>query len=241
MEFSNKKELNTYLKRLVYLGFGSQGDAYRDKDSVIKVYNGLSGKRTKDEVLRFSDIKTKSFYFPYDVLEIRGSVVGEVTKFAYGKELYKTDPLKVKYQGLIDGLDQVDKDIRIISEAGVRVFDQCYNTLYVNGKYSFIDTTEYGKGLPSKERVSELERINHKTINFEILQFVTNGFLEHYVFNNKELYKMYVSNDIDMREFLIKLRECLQRDIGHEMTCLGECKELFNYEVNRTPYVRELM
>ena len=82
MNFKSEKQLKTYLNSLEFIGQGSQGICYLDKtnNTVIKIFHdffeeGITSYK-KEDIVRFNNIKNKTFIWASDVIMINDIVVG---------------------------------------------------------------------------------------------------------------------------------------------------------------------
>ena len=88
MKFVNKEHFDAFLNRLSFLGQGSQGICYLDSKNriVYKVLHEYFDEDeniyfSKDDLLKFSDIKNKTFIWPTDIISVDGKVYGYIMPY----------------------------------------------------------------------------------------------------------------------------------------------------------------
>ena len=150
MKFVNKEHFDAFLNCLSFLGQGSQGICYLDSKNriVYKVLHEYFDEDeniyfSKDDLLKFSDIKNKTFIWPTDIISVDGKVYGYIMPYKRAKNLNASNPLMVNLNSLEKGILRAEKDIKLLTDNGVHICDLRYNTLYNNGNIYVIDTIEY--------------------------------------------------------------------------------------------------
>ena len=92
MVFVNDKQFYEFLDMLSFIGEGSQGICYCDKNKVIKIFHDYFEEEdilyTGDDILRFNGIKNSTFIWPEDVVFIKDKVVGYTMPYIKSNNLY---------------------------------------------------------------------------------------------------------------------------------------------------------
>lgn len=200
MNFVNKEHFNIFLRGLTYLGQGFPG------------YD-------KDFLLRFSNIKNNTFIWPTDVIYVENELVGYTMPYKNSKNLFQIDPLSVSLNALEKGLTNIFKDIKIITDNNVTLYDVMYNIMYKNGRLYVVDTLEYGINKTSYEN-------NRACIDNEIMLFLVDDYFDYFVKDNLLLNEMYMDYNVSSLEFLKEFRKKLSEYLDKDITKLTEAKSL---------------
>lgn len=225
MEFVSREHFDTYLRGLIYLGQGSQGTCYLNArtNTVYKVFNDYFDNEdagyTEDFLLRFSNIKNNTFIWPNNIIKVDNLIVGYTMPYKKAKNLCNINPLLVNLNNLESSIVKAEKDIKILTDNEVRLYDVRYNILYNNKKIYIIDTLDYGS-----RRVSYEE--NRMSIDDELMLFLVDNYFEDFVNNDKLLSSMYREYGVRGVDFLRIFREKLSDYKGTEITKLSEVKSL---------------
>ena len=224
MEFKNKKVMQIILNNLPIIGQGSQGICYYNKkDEVYKIFHQAFEdddfiNYTKNELLRFSNVKNKTFLWAKDVIVLENEIIGYITDYVKAKSLFKIDPLKM------NDISEVEKDIKIISNNGIKTYDLMYNTLYGNSFY-MTDFDEFSySDLDSKI----LEDMNKRNFYYELYYFLIDGYFDEFIKQYKILNKMYEEKKDNILTFIELLRKYLSEYIGSNINSLNEAKKCLN-------------
>lgn len=136
MNFKSEKQLKIYLNSLEFLGQGSQGVCYLDKtnNTVIKIFHdffeeGITSYK-KEDIVRFNNIKNKTFIWASDVIMINDIVVGYTMPYISSRNLWKINPLMLNLDTLLKGIKNATLDFNILSENNIVIYDIMYNILY---------------------------------------------------------------------------------------------------------------
>lgn len=223
MEFVSKKHLKYYLKNLKFLGEGSQGICFIDRNKVIKIFHSFFDGEdcgfNKEEILGFSHIKNNTYIWPDEVITINNQIIGYTQEYKKAKNLCKFDPLTVNLNSLEKAILVAEKDILKISKASVCIYDMIYNVLYNNHKLFVIDTLEY-----ANREVDYLK--NRMNLDIEIKMFLVDNYFDYFVNSNKDLKEMYNENEVESIEFMKVFRTKLSEYYGKEIKKLDEAKSL---------------
>lgn len=242
MEFQNKEIMKIILNNLKSIGQGAQGICYHNEktNEVYKIFHqALANKNdddfinyTKEELLRFSNIKNKTFMWAKDTINVEDEIVGYITNYIKAKSLYEINPLKINLNKFSSCINLARKDIKIISDSGVKTYDLMYNILYGN-RFYVTDFDEFNySDLDSKV----LEETNKRNFDYELYYFLIEGYFDEFIKQHKILNKMYEEKQEDILIFIELLKKYLSEYIGKEVNSLNEAKKCLN-KVKQIDYV----
>ena len=224
MNFKSEKQLKIYLNSLEFLGQGSQGACYLDKtnNTVIKIFHeffeeGITSYK-KEDILKFSNIKNKTFIWATDVTMLNDIVIGYTTPYISARSLWEINPLLLNLDTLTKGIKNTLQDFEILSKNNIVIYDIMYNILYKNGIFKVIDTLDYSYGVNVKD--------NMRGFNLEIMLFLVDNYFNDFVNKSPILKEMYLSNSVSCIEFIEALRYALSSYIGTKITRLNEARKL---------------
>ena len=248
MIFHTISEVDNFIHSLIYLGQGSQGVCYKDRESkvVYKFYHSyfdrdFEGVWRKEEILRFRNISSSTFVFPTDVIMLNNQVIGDVTPYKKAKNLCQFNPLNVNLDHFIKLIRLAVKDIESLSQCGVQVYDVMYNILMGYRMY-IIDTLEYSM---SDKGYEELLRSNLYGFNLEIMYFLVDGLFLDVISSHSKLKDMYQSKGKDgsIIDFIIEFRSYLEKLLGKDIVYLRDAKKLRDTIVDedKLKYERDVM
>lgn len=225
MNFINREHFNIFLKNLKPLGIGSQGMCFLDEKHkiVYKVFHEYfdyeKSNYKEEEILRFSHIDNKTFIWPKDVLIVKNEIVGYTMPYVKSKNLYERNPLLINLDSLETAIQESTKDIKLLTDNKVAMYDVMYNILYRNGKIAIIDTMEYG----TSEEIS-LDK-NMLPFNYELKLFLVDNYFNNFITSSRLLNEMYTSN-ANCLEFLKQFRTSLSNYLEEPITTLNQAKML---------------
>lgn len=226
VSFNNKNNFDLYLKRLFFLGMGSQGICYLDKKNkiVYKIFHGYFDDEdegyTADDILKFSGIRNKTFIWPSDVVYANGRIIGYTMPYVSSVNLCDTDLLSTNLNLLEKAIDKSYCDIEILTKNNVCLYDVMYNILYSNGKINVIDSMEYNFGNASLKE-------NMAAFDAEIRYFLVDNYFDEFVNNDILLREMYHDKkNVTSLEFLRMFRNKLSEYIGTDIDKLEKAKKL---------------
>lgn len=226
VSFNNKNNFDLYLKRLFFLGMGSQGICYLDKKNkiVYKIFHGYFDDEdegyTADDILKFSGIRNNTFIWPSDVVYANGRIIGYTMPYVYSVNLCNTDLLSTNLNLLEKAIDKSYCDIEILTKNNVCLYDVMYNILYSNGKINVIDSMEYNFGNASLKE-------NMAAFDAEIRYFLVDNYFDEFVNNDILLREMYHDKkNVTSLEFLRMFRNKLSEYIGTDIDKLEKAKKL---------------
>lgn len=247
MVFKRKEDLMLYLNKLTYIGFGSQAVVYLDKKSgnVLKIFHSFLEeddeylyRGTSLDLLRFSHIKNNSFIWPNSVIMVDNEVVGYTRKYINSKPLCEINPLNISLDRFSNFITDIQNDIEIISESGIKTYDMMYNVLYGNNGFKVIDHEEYAF---SDKSIDKLIRVNNDSLNYEIMYFLVDCYFNDFIDSYKILKDMYNKPGIDILEFIKLFRNYLSEYVGNDIKRLRDAKVCINKNKNRVKkYERNL-
>ncbi|MDY4859208.1 MAG: hypothetical protein SO167_05915 [Bacilli bacterium] len=226
VSFNNKNNFDLYLKRLFFLGMGSQGICYLDKKNkiVYKIFHGYFDDEdegyTADDILKFSGIRNNTFIWPNDVVYANGRIIGYTMPYVSSVNLCNTDLLSTNLNLLEKAIDKSYCDIEILTKNNVCLYDVMYNILYSNGKINVIDSMEYNFGNASLKE-------NMAAFDAEIRYFLVDNYFDEFVNNDILLREMYHDKkNVTSLEFLRMFRNKLSEYIGTDIDKLEKAKKL---------------
>lgn len=226
VSFNNKNNFELYLKRLFFLGMGSQGICYLDKKNkiVYKIFHGYFDDEdegyTADDILKFSGIRNNTFIWPSDVVYANGRIIGYTMPYVSSVNLCDTDLLSTNLNLLEKAIDKSYCDIEILTKNNVCLYDVMYNILYSNGKINVIDSMEYNFGNASLKE-------NMAAFDAEIRYFLVDNYFDEFVNNDILLREMYHDKkNVTSLEFLRMFRNKLSEYIGTDIDKLEKAKKL---------------
>ncbi len=226
VSFNNKNNFDLYLKRLFFLGMGSQGICYLDKKNkvVYKIFHGYFDDEdegyTADDILKFSGIRNNTFIWPSDVVYANGRIIGYTMPYVSSVNLCDTDLLSTNLNLLEKAIDKSYCDIEILTKNNVCLYDVMYNILYSNGKINVIDSMEYNFGNASLKE-------NMAAFDAEIKYFLVDNYFDEFVNNDILLREMYHDKkNVTSLEFLRMFRNKLSEYIGTDIDKLEKAKKL---------------
>lgn len=226
VSFNNKNNFDLYLKRLFFLGMGSQGMCYLDKKNkiVYKIFHGYFDDEdegyTVDDILKFSGIRNNTFIWPNDVVYANGRIIGYTMPYVSSVNLCNTDLLSTNLNLLEKAIDKSYCDIEILTKNNVCLYDVMYNILYSNGKINVIDSMEYNFGNASLKE-------NMAAFDAEIRYFLVDNYFDEFVNNDILLREMYHDKkNVTSLEFLRMFRNKLSEYIGTDIDKLEKAKKL---------------
>lgn len=226
VSFNNKNNFDLYLKRLFFLGMGSQGICYLDKKNkiVYKIFHGYFDDEdegyTADDIFKFSGIRNNTFIWPSDVVYANGRIIGYTMPYVSSVNLCNTDLLSTNLNLLEKAIDKSYCDIEILTKNNVCLYDVMYNILYSNGKINVIDSMEYNFGNASLKE-------NMAAFDAEIRYFLVDNYFDEFVNNDILLREMYHDKkNVTSLEFLRMFRNKLSEYIGTDIDKLEKAKKL---------------
>lgn len=235
MNFKSEKQLKIYLNSLEFLGQGSQGVCYLDKtnNTVIKIFHeffeeGITSYK-KEDILKFSNVKNKTFIWGTDVIMLNDIVIGYTMPYISARSLWEINPLLLNLDTLTKGIKNTLQDFEILTKNNIVIYDIMYNILYKNGIFKVIDTLDYSYGVNVKD--------NMRGFNLEIMLFLVDNYFNDFVNKSPILKEMYLSNSVSCIEFIEALRYALSSYIGTKITRLNEAKKLIR-RIEKPRYIR---
>ena len=242
MRYDTKKEFSSFLRFMESMGFlkeigtGSQGICYLNliNNKVYKIYHQFfdedkeyNVEYRKEDILLFSNIINDTFIWANDVIVVENEIIGYVSDFVNARSLYKINPLSVNFEHLLNSVNKVEKDIKIISDNGVVTYDTLYNTLYGKNGIFIIDHDDYSLSNCDK---NVLFRINNDNFNLGIMYFLIDNYFDEFISNYKELKEMYGNSGVNISEFIKLFRKYLSEYMGKEVVNLSEALPCLNKE-----------
>ena len=108
MKFKSKKELDSFLSTLKFIGEGCQGLCFLDKktNQVYKIYSEYyydleDAGYIDSDIMEFGQISNSTFIWPNGVIWVDDIVVGYTHSYVNAKNFYEfNDPFKVNLDNL---------------------------------------------------------------------------------------------------------------------------------------------
>lgn len=238
MKITNNDNFLNYLSSLRFLGVGSQGACYYDSktNQVLKVFHIFFDNDYDygifEDLTQFSNITNSTFIWPIETIEYKSFVIGYTMKFVKSKSLYEINPLYVNLNSFANAINKSYKDIELLTNNDIKIYDIMYNILYSKGKINVIDTMEY-----SKRNVTLKE--NSEGFNLELKYFLVDNLFNNFVNSNSFLRDLYDSKDANALELLNELKRKLSEYVGFEITMLNEVR-MITSKIDRPKYIREI-
>lgn len=248
MNFISREHLLSYLKRLSFIGMGSQGECFLDKktNKVYKIFHqyvdelddGWKFNFTRENLLKFSNIENNSYIFPLDVIYVGDEIVGYICDYVCGNSLFKTNPLEVNLDNFSTAISNTLNDVHIVSENGVRSYDVMYNIIYGNDGLKIIDCDDYSFSDIDSEY---LYKINCDNLSYEIMYFLVDKYFDEFIANYPILKEMYTNSGIDIEEFIKLFRKNLSEYVGFNVNYLKDVSVCLNKEKRGARYQRSIV
>lgn len=247
MNFISRTYLLTYLKRLLFVGMGSQGECFFDNNTnkVYKIFHQYLDELaddwkfnfTRENLLKFSNIENNSYIFPLEVITVGDEIVGYTCNYVCGDSLFRINPLEINLDNFSKDISNTLSDVCTISENGIRSFDVMYNIIYGSDGLKIIDCDDYSFSDMDK---NVLFRINCDNINFEIMCFLVDNYFDEFIGAYPLLKEMYISNGISINEFISLFRKYLSEYVGEEIHYLNDAKICLNKKKRDVRYQRSI-
>ncbi len=145
MNIHSKNELKKYQR--IDDNFGSGAKIYKINNlEVLKVFRNILSSSIQDRFNYFKNIKANYFAFPTDNLYINNKLYGYKMDFKEGK-MFNVLEDNILIKDLIYSLKKLDRDLHILDENNIKIFDlHGFNILYneQNNEINIIDVDEYG-------------------------------------------------------------------------------------------------
>lgn len=199
------------------LGAGEESSVglLEDGKHVAKCFHQPKDKYEANNILMGKDLKQSSFCFFEDLYENSGFILGGIARYAPGNKLSK-EIQKVSFIDLLYSTTLLKRDIKVVSDAGIKVGD--WKNFNMNFTDSEISITDVGRCTFSNENKSEIYRYNLEMI-FGVIknEYCSNEILERIIENDKKIKRLYNSNE-NFPEFFLELQKY--------------CKEILNENVS---------
>lgn len=145
MNIYSKNELKKYQR--IDDNFGSGAKIYKINNlEVLKVFRNILSSSIQDRFNYFKNIKANYFAFPTDNLYINKKLYGYKMDYKEGK-MFNVLEDNILIKDLIYSLKRLDRDLHILDENNIKIFDlHGFNILYneQNNEINIIDVDEYG-------------------------------------------------------------------------------------------------
>ena len=155
LHFDSKSSFETYLKKIEFIGAGTEGYCYKTPDKlVLKHLCGAAYEpKTKEELLQFKNIAIKNYVFAQALVYIKDEIVGALMPYITGRTL-ENGLYNVQLKILIKAFNELVIATKKLSNYGVSVLDVCdINMIYNRGRFYLIDTLNYYKSDAKEELI----------------------------------------------------------------------------------------
>lgn len=247
MKFISREYLLSYLKNLLFIGMGSQGECFLDKktNKVFKIFHQYVDELdddwkfnyTKENLLKFSNIRNNSYIFPSDVITVGDEIVGYSCDYVNGNSLFTINPLEVNLDKFSNAISNTINDVHIISDNGVRSYDVMYNILYGKDGLKIIDCDDYSFSDIDSEY---LYKINCDNLSYEIMYFLVDKYFDEFINSYPLLKEMYTNSGIDVLEFIKLFKKTLSEYVGFSVNYLKDVSSCLNKEKSGARYLRSI-
>lgn len=208
MNIKSKNELKKYQR--IDDDFGSGAKIYKINDlEVLKVFRNILSSSIQDRFNYFKNIKTNYFAFPTDNLYINNKLYGYKMDFKDGK-MFNVLEDNILIKDLIYSLKKLDRDLHILDENNIKIFDlHGFNILFnaQNNEINIIDVDEYG--LYSKDTyLYNLKSVINRIIRYlQLREFNLDKVYDIYSFINE------FNNEINRLQEICKFEIQTKNDI----------------------------
>lgn len=236
MQFNTKEEYFKFRKKLLYLGAGSQGECYLEnkEKKVYKIFFDCFEKDyvcyyDKSDFLKFSHLINTTFIWPNDIISYNRNIICYVSNYINAKDLSKFNPLFIDLDSLETAIKKAHYDIKYITDNDIVMYDIMYNILYNGSTLYLIDTTEYAIGKDAYQNYSNFDK--------SIFYFLTDGYFNDFIENDKNLSDIVNSDEFNMLYFLKEFRIKINTIMGDNVLKLKDAKKLIRRTCNKH-YIR---
>ncbi len=196
------------------------------KDESIKEYVSEEDMNySEEQLLKFSDIDSKLYYFIKGVIYVDNELEAGIMKKCNGHLLTMIDPFSINITSLIKAVDRFSKATMDISKKHIKSFDMKYNIMYDGHNFGAIDTNEYDFSNLSEDQIY---KSNIGYFNSEIAEFLVDFYFKKFVNQTKELNDMYnslVNFELDnINQFIILLEKKLSEYCDKKIVYLEDAK-----------------
>jgi len=158
-------------------------------------------------------------------------------EYVSGVSLFRMNLLFINLDKFSNDINLVNRDLFIISNNGVRIFDIMYNTIYNDIGFKIIDQDDYSFSDLSSQ---DLYVLNKNNFDYEIFCFLVDNYFNEFVFNNNELRKMYCNKEIDVLDFINVFRKYLSEYVGDNVNLLRDARKCLNKNSSKIKYLRDI-
>lgn len=203
------------------LGAGEESSVglLEDGKHVAKCFHQPKDKYEANNILMGKDLKQSSFCFFEDLYENSNFILGGVARYAPGNKLSK-EIQKVSFIDLLYSIALLKRDIRVVSNTGIKVGD--WKNFNMNFTDSEISITDVGRCTFSNENKSEICRYNLEMI-FGVIknEYCSNGILKKILEKEEKINRLYKSNE-NFPEFFIELQRYCGKALNEDVSNLIE-------------------
>lgn len=178
------------INNLQLIGFGIQGECYRDKDVVYK----LRRHPINEEEIHFLGYKDDFIAFPKELIEYNNNVIGYTMNYMNGYSLNKGFDKYLSFSNIIDSYNRL---IYRIKDINYSMFDICpCNIIYDNKDFKLIDTDGWKNATNLLGNISFIDKALIDSLKYSIC------FL-----NKDKYYKMFEKNNLSFDQYIYEIIE----------------------------------
>lgn len=197
------------------------------KSEALKYFKDFSGiDYTEDQLLKFSCIKSRYYYFINGVIYVDGELLACLMRECSGYSLNFIDPLSINLTNLLSAVYRFNKATLAISKKHIKGFDMQSNYMYDGINFGAIDTIHYDY---SDSDVNDIYRFNITCFNDELSYLLTDFYFNDFIDSDYLLMEMINSirngELIDISLFIKQFRKKLEEYSGRRIVYLSDAKE----------------
>ena len=225
IEFESKEKLRDFIKQkyVKVLGAGREGTCYLMPEGYV--IKKLNDEYYESYIEKFEGIDIQSFVFAFGGIIVNEFVIALMLRYIDGPEIVKVNFEKYELELLKNALNILSKDIKELSERGIKAIDVYERNILFDGKlFSLIDAQCY-----EFNSYPFLEGINNVTIMKEIYKnlFSKNMFATSFLLSSEfkdYLYDYYLLSHPG--ELIDGIKDEFYRKYHEELNTLDDMKRV---------------
>ncbi len=192
-----------------------------DGKHVAKCFHQPRDLNEANNLLMGKDLNQTSFCFLKDLYTNGNFIWGALADYAPGDKL-SSEIKKVSFINLLYSTLLLKKDIKTISDAGIKVGD--WKNFNMNFTDNEITITDVGRYTYSSETKKEIYRYNLEML-FDVIkrEYCNTNLLKKIIEEDKLLNRAFKNNE-SFPEFFIELQRYFKKVLGEEIDNLVECE-----------------
>lgn len=228
MNFKSKLEFEKYLKGLRNIGFGSEGKCYQlDDNTVLKYLNGPCYiVRTKEELLKFSNININNFVFIKQVIEINDEIVACLMPFINGKNLYKQNLFDTYYSTIVSAVGRLYDAIVKVTSKHIMVYDtDISNIIFYESDFYIVDTMNFSI---SNIEIEKLQMTNLKRVFSNLYLSIFSIYIRYFLNSSKQFanYEKECYWYMKPTKFLNDVYQYISEYCGYQVKTMSEADKI---------------